>query len=195
MPADLADEFMRRLRAGETLRRFTSGDKRCGPALVTPQRFKKHRQLHPEWGVEAMRLAKINGKAADLLKSVNSAKRKKAQELCLKGLHPMSGDKLMAHKGRRVCLARWRHHAATPPVHSILPVFDQIKDSLRRGVSLGDICQGRPTGGGKIDRSRVLVRANVFYRYRELSPDLAGHGAITSAAASGTRRAEAPPWG
>lgn len=66
MTPELADEFMRRLRAGETLRRITSGDKRCGPALVTPQRFKKHCELHPEWAVEARRLIKANEQAAAL---------------------------------------------------------------------------------------------------------------------------------
>lgn len=69
MTPGLADEFMRRLERGETLRKITSGDKRCGPALVTPQRFKKHCELDPEWAVEAMRLAKLNAKAADALKS------------------------------------------------------------------------------------------------------------------------------
>ncbi|OSJ14395.1 hypothetical protein BST63_16865 [Bradyrhizobium canariense] len=57
MTPDLADEFMR-LNAGERVRRITSGDKRCGPALVTPQRFKKHCELHPEWADEARRLAR-----------------------------------------------------------------------------------------------------------------------------------------
>lgn len=163
MTPELAAEFMRRLIAGHSLRRITSGDKRHGPAFVTPSRFKKHCELHPEWAVEAMRLAKANAKAADLLKSVNAAKRKKTQEVCLKGLHPMSGDNIMIHKGRRACLACWRHHANNPPLHSILPVLEKIKDSLRRGISLAQICHGRPTGGGKIDRGLVLVRPNVFY--------------------------------
>src|SRR3954468_10593913 len=92
MTPELAGEFIQRLNAGETLRRITSGDKRCGPALVTPQRFKKHCELHREWAVVARRLAKTNGKAADRLKSVNSFWRKKTQDLCLKGLHPMVGD-------------------------------------------------------------------------------------------------------
>lgn len=65
MPAELADEFMRRLIEGSSLRRLTSGDKRCGPALVTPQRFKKHCELHPEWGARAMELMEINRKLAD----------------------------------------------------------------------------------------------------------------------------------
>lgn len=35
MTPELADEFIRRLTAGDTLRKITSGDKRCGPAIVT----------------------------------------------------------------------------------------------------------------------------------------------------------------
>jgi hypothetical protein len=83
----------------------------------------------------------------------------------------MKGDNLMMHKGRRACLACWRHHAANPPIHSILPVLDLIKDDLRRGISLGQICHGKPTGGGKMDRRLIRVRPNVFYRYRQLNPD------------------------
>lgn len=36
MTPKLADEFMRRLNAGETLRRITSGDKRCGSRVGDP---------------------------------------------------------------------------------------------------------------------------------------------------------------
>jgi len=163
-----ATTFMSRLRAGESVRRLTSGSKEVGKALATPNKFKNHCVAYSEWGAEAKRFAIIN---ANILKSVNSAKRKRTQEVCLKGLHPMKGDNLMIHKGRRACLACWRHHASHPPINSILPVLDQIKDDLRRGISLGQICQGRPTGGGKIDRSLMRVRPNVFYRYRELNPD------------------------
>jgi hypothetical protein len=50
-------------------------------------------------------------------------------------------------------------------------VLDQIKKDLRRGISLRQIIHGRPTGGGEFDGNLVLVRANVFYRYRQLNPD------------------------
>jgi hypothetical protein len=63
MTPELAGEFMQRLNAGEMLRRITSGDKRCGPALVTPQRFRSC-ELHPEWADEARRLAQANEQAA-----------------------------------------------------------------------------------------------------------------------------------
>jgi hypothetical protein len=165
MTSAQASIFMARLRAGESVRRMTSGSKDVGKALVPHNKYKHHCSAYPQWGAEAERLAKINAKAADILK------RRKTQEVCLKGLHPMKGDNLMIHKGRRACLACWRHHASHPPIHSILPVLDQIKGDLRRGISLGQICQGRPTRGGKVDHSLILVRPNVFYRYRDLNPD------------------------
>jgi hypothetical protein len=52
-----------------------------------------------------------------------------------------------------------------------LPVLNLIKDDLRRGISLGQICHGKPTGGGKMDRRLIRVRPNVLYRYRQLNPD------------------------
>jgi len=164
-----ATTFMNRLRAGEAVRRMTNGGK-LGKAVCSLEKFKKHCAAYPAWGVEAQRIAKINARAADILKSVNSAKRRQTQEVCLKGLHPMKGNNLMIHKGRRACLACWRHHASHPPIHSILPVLDLIKDDLRRGISLGQICHGKPTGGGKVDRRLIRVRPNVLYRYRELNP-------------------------
>jgi hypothetical protein len=111
-----AATFMSRLRGDESVRRMTNGGK-LGKPICSAEKFKRHCATYPEWGAEAQRLAKINAKAADILKSVNSAKRKQTQELCLKGLHPMKGDNLMIHKGRRACLACWRHHASHPPIH------------------------------------------------------------------------------
>jgi hypothetical protein len=151
-----ANACMSDLKTGRTIRRITGGGK-FGPAIVSFRKFRKHCSLYPEWGAEADRLAKINAKAGDVGKSVNSPKRKQTQEVCLKGLHQMKGDNLMMHKGRRACLACWRHHAANPPIHSILPVLDLIKDDLRRGISLGQICHGKPTRGGKVDRRLVRV--------------------------------------
>ena len=65
MTPELPVEFMRRLVAGHSLRRITSGDKGHGPALVTPNRFKRHCELNPEWGAKAMGLAERNRKLAD----------------------------------------------------------------------------------------------------------------------------------
>jgi hypothetical protein len=92
MTSAQASIFMARLRAGETVRRMTSGSKKIGKALVPHNKYKNHCSAYPQWGAEADRLAKINAKAADIGKSVNSPKRKQTQEVCLKGLHQMKGD-------------------------------------------------------------------------------------------------------
>src|SRR6266850_2491560 len=157
-----ATTFMSRLQAGEAVRRMTHGGE-PGKAVCSREKFKKHCVAYPEWGAEALRLAQVN-QAATGARSINNRKRKLTQEVCLKGLHPMKGDNLMIHKGRRACLACWRYHATHPPIHSILPVLDQIKDALRRGITHGQICAGKPAGGGKVDHSLILVRPNVFRR-------------------------------
>jgi hypothetical protein len=120
--------FMKRLRAGDSVCRMVNGGS-FGKPVSSREKFNKHCALYQAWGAEAQRLAKINATNGNVLKSINNAKRKQTQEVCLKGLHPMKGNNLMIHKGRRVCLACWRHHANNPPIHSILPVLDLIKDS------------------------------------------------------------------
>jgi hypothetical protein len=52
MSPGIADVFLTKLKAGKTLRELTSGMKKYGaPVMVTPQRFKKHCDLNPEWGL------------------------------------------------------------------------------------------------------------------------------------------------
>jgi hypothetical protein len=46
----------------------------------------------------------------------------------------------------------------------------QSQQDLRRGIPLRQICEGHPAGGGKVNRSLIRVRTNVFYRYLELNP-------------------------
>lgn len=172
MTTDQAGEFMGRLIAGQSLRRITSGDKRYGPALVTPQRFKKHCELHPEWAAEAMRLAKANAKAADILKSVNSAWRRRTQEVCLKGLHPMAGDnvRIDPSTGRRACLACRKFAAKNPPPMKPATIA-LVKRELDRGISLSQLTFGRPTGGGPKNSSLKIVDPAVFYHQRRIDPE------------------------
>jgi len=95
----VAEECMARLRAGSSVRKLTSG-LRLGHALVTRARFKKHCELHPEWGAEAWRISKANTKAA-------RGARFRAMTHCKHG-HPLSGDNLYlySNQGRtdRKCL-------------------------------------------------------------------------------------------
>ncbi|MFK4522164.1 hypothetical protein ABIF90_000145 [Bradyrhizobium japonicum] len=172
MTTELTDEFMRRLRAGKTLRRITSGNKSCGPALATPQRFKRHCKLHPEWALEATRLAKANAKAADRLKSVNSFWRKRTQDLCLKGLHPMVGDnvRIDPSTGRRACLACRKIAAKNPPPMKPAMIA-LVKREIDRGISLSQLTFGRPTGGGAKNLSLKIVDPAVFYHQRRIDTE------------------------
>jgi hypothetical protein len=90
--------------------------------------------------------------------------------MCLKGLHPMTGDNVMiSHKKNRQwrqCLACRRLAAQKPPLESILAIVDVIKEKIIRGTSIGEICHGKPTGGGPIDRSLVLTMHNKFLYLR-----------------------------
>jgi len=95
-----------------------------------------------------------------------------ASVVCLKGLHPMSKDNVSIHKGRRCCIACRRIAAANPSMTSMTPdVVEKIKNALQDSATIGQICQGKPAGGGKRDSKLILVRANVLYRYRQLNPE------------------------
>jgi hypothetical protein len=58
------------LQEGWTLRRLYNGGNQ-GKPVVTPGKLKNHCAAYPEWGAEAMRLGKVNAKAADKLKGCN----------------------------------------------------------------------------------------------------------------------------
>src|ERR1700731_2645156 len=47
-----ANQFMAALRAGRTLRRITSGEKKFGPAIASFKKFRTHCMLYPGWGAE-----------------------------------------------------------------------------------------------------------------------------------------------
>src|SRR5206468_2706893 len=113
MSPELADEFMAGLKAGKTLRMLTSGDKKCGPAMVTPRRFKKHCELNPEWGAEAERLAKKNQHAAYLVTTTidfalarqRSAESRRNSETCANG-HVRTLHNTFYIRNERNCLVR-----------------------------------------------------------------------------------------
>lgn len=165
MTPDLADEFMRRLKAAETLRRITSGDKRCGPALVTPQRFKKHCELHPEWAVEAMVLARANAKAADALKSPKLYRLscKHDHSLKLRYTYHRYG---YTCRGCRGCDRRRNAGAGVLKPGQI----ERASAALQNGATINQIIHGRPPGGKYYDRKLILIHPSVFYRYRRANP-------------------------
>jgi hypothetical protein len=167
MSPEMANEFMAKLRDGSTVRKLTFGGKKFGPTLVSFPRFKKHCELHPEWATEAWRISKINGgigKGARL--------RKMTESFCLKGLHAMTGNnvRIDPSTGRRACLACRNIARDRPPL--IKPeVLTKIKQAFEAGASVGQVCWGKPIGGGSVDPSIILTTSHKFYQQRLIDPE------------------------
>jgi hypothetical protein len=100
--------------------------KRLGPAIVSFDRFKKHCELNPEWAVEAWRISMVNCNAGK-----GSRLRKMTEKLCLRGLHPMTGDnvRIDPSRGRRACLA-CRYFARDNPPRLTVEVLAKVKRAL-----------------------------------------------------------------
>lgn len=145
------------LRSGSSLRRYSlSGN--------SPP-FKAYCAAHPTYAEEALPLLAANLKAANHRKG--DRVRKMTQFFCLKGLHPMIGDnvRIDPSRGRRACLACRKAAAANPPLMKPA-IIEMVKRAFQGGATIGQICFGKPIGGGSVDRSLKIVDSAVFYRYR-----------------------------
>jgi hypothetical protein len=161
MSTELAASFMAELRAGRTLRYLTSGHKR--PAVVTPERFKKHCELNPRWGRLANKLARANAKAADVLKSPKLYLR-----LCKYG-HPLDSGRIYFRYGYqcRRCLKCDQLRNARAGV--IKPEnLVKATEALRNGSTLTQVLKAMETRDGR--RARV-INTPAFYRYRLAHPE------------------------
>jgi len=138
IPDDLAAEFVARLKAGGTIRKLTCGMKRYGPPLVSYERFKKHCDLHPEWGAEAWKISREN---VIILKGA----RLRALTHCKHG-HPFSGENLyVTPNGKRKCLACCRRRHLAP----VMPTQEEVRRAtamLNAGSSVTLICTGKRDG-------------------------------------------------
>jgi hypothetical protein len=171
---EMADEFMARIVAGETIRDLTNPAPVVDPAapyvppMVSADRLRKHYERDPEWGAKVRKLSWENFARKS---RESSHMRRRTAEMCQKGLHSMTGDNVMiSHKKNRQwrqCLACRRLAAQKPPLESILAIVDVIKEKIIRGTSIGEICHGKPTGGGPIDRSLILTMHNKFSYLRK----------------------------
>jgi len=189
----VAEECMARLRAGSSVRKLTSG-LRLGHALVTRARFKKHCELHPEWGAEAWRISKANTKAA-------RGARFRAMTHCKHG-HPLSGDNLYlySNQGRtdRKCLTCNKRLAEAGRRVSEQQAR-QVVNALNEGRTLRQITKSGPSyilnatalllfrkKHPKFDRFTVLrSKANAIVHHAEAharraqafrAPSIAEHG-------------------
>jgi hypothetical protein len=164
LPPEMAIKFMERLKAGKTLTALTSGRKPHGPRMVTAGRFKKHCQLNPAWGAEANRLAAVNAKAADKLKS-SVAKTSRAH--CSRGhdfaLSGMAFKKHVNGKRYRYCKICNTENSRKGGKISV-EVVEKIKALVRSGNSLSSF-----TGGG---RPGYLARFYSVKLLRAQDPEL-----------------------
>jgi hypothetical protein len=166
MTPSQANEFMAALRSGRTLRRITNGG-RFGPAIAPLKKFRVHCNLYPEWGVEALRLAKANAKSADSLKGTHL----RNLTHCKYG-HPLSEARVYHYKGWTVrsCLrCEARRRATVGTIHPEALV--KVKAALVAGATVSQITRGQPVGGGAVNRSLKIVDSAVFYHHRRENPE------------------------
>ncbi|APG11400.1 hypothetical protein BKD09_23995 [Bradyrhizobium japonicum] len=134
MTPDMADEFMRRLTAGSTLSKLTSG--RREPAFVSRQRFLRHCELHPEWAVGATRLIKANEQAAAHVRKTvtwrlaiqRSADKRRAADRCKNGhIRTLENTFYEQHLGY---LVRRCKDCIKARRHLLMPSPDQVRASI-----------------------------------------------------------------
>ncbi|MDF0495369.1 hypothetical protein [Bradyrhizobium yuanmingense] len=161
MPAELAIEFMARLKTGSTIRKLTSGMKEFGPALVSYERFKKHCELHPEWGAEAWTVSKENGR-------VGKGSYLRILTHCKRG-HPLADARMRITKQgwriRRCLVCRDEARNACEPLPP--EKLRQVKAMLLARRSIADI-----TGKWLRGKKRpVICNSTYFYNARKADPE------------------------
>ena len=164
---ELASKFMLGLHGGKTIRDMTDAKKEH--YICSMERFRKHCALNEEWGAEARKKSWTNFTTK---KKVSNVLGQATREVCLKGLHPMTGDNLRIDPstGRRACLA-CRYFARDNPPPMTPEVLAEVKQALQAGLSQSAICNGHPVGGGKVDKKLILTSTHKFYNQRRIDPE------------------------
>jgi hypothetical protein len=123
---------------------------------------------HPVYAREALPLMAENLKAAHHRKG----ERFRTMTHCMLGLHPMTGDNVKIHgtTGRRYCAACRKVSSERAPAMKAEQI-EAVKQALQNGVTIGQICFGKPVGGGQVDRKLCLITPRVLYHHRRENPD------------------------
>ncbi|WP_375308673.1 hypothetical protein WI560_15425 [Bradyrhizobium sp. A11] len=161
IPADLAVEFMAKLKAGSTIRKLTSGMKQFGPAIVSYERFKRHCKLHPEWAADALSISGEN------------ARRGKGSRLrnfthCKRG-HSLADARMRVTKqGWKIRQCVICRNAARNKCEPLPPEkLRQVKALLVARKSIADI-----TGQWLRGKKRpVICNSSYFYNARKADPE------------------------
>lgn len=149
--------MMAALREGRTLRSFG----------VKAPRLEAYFKSHLGYAQEALPLIEANRKAANLRKgAINSSKTH-----CIHG-HSLADAFVTRQNGfiKRDCRTCWKIRGQLGGIMKPEALV-KVTMALRAGVSVGQIIQGKPSGGGKINRSLRIVDAGAFYRYRRENPE------------------------
>jgi hypothetical protein len=98
--------------------------------------------------------------------------RRRTQEYCYKGLHPMTGHNLViinaiGHRRCRKCANSARAGHPMPPEKA-----EEIKAAAVAGATFQQMCSGIPAGGGKRDVSLIITTSAKLQRQRRLDPEL-----------------------
>jgi hypothetical protein len=165
MTPEQANNCTAALRNGKTLRRITNRGE-LGPSIVSLKKLKKHCARYPEWGEEAMRMARANAKAADALKSPKLYMR-----LCKNG-HSLDRGRIYFKYGYECRRCQKCDQIRNAKAGIIKPeALAQATIALRNGVTVNQILHGIPMGGGRRDRSLIILNTAAFYRYRHENPE------------------------
>jgi hypothetical protein len=152
------------LELGVTRRRMAKRED--GAPIVGAKKFKKHCSMFPTWGKKAIQMADKNTKAADLLKSPKLYRRS-----CKHG-HSLDEGRIYFKYGYVCRRCRKCDKIRNDNAGLVRPeVAARIAAALRNGATINQIIHGRPAGGGRRDRSLVLVYPPAFYRYRRENPN------------------------
>lgn len=158
---------LRMLRQGKTIKDLT--DRNSSSYLVPNSRYKVHCALDPLW---ARRVAKLNRANISRKRRETNGKRAATKHYCLKGLHRMTGRNIFIDPKdrRRRCRACLYERGAGRPMTA--EHVEQVKAAVLNGATFNQMCNGRPAGGGPIDRSLVIVKGQKLQQQRRLDPEL-----------------------
>jgi hypothetical protein len=149
-----AARMMTALRQGQTLRKFG----------IKADRLDEYFRANPAYANEARPLIYANKEAARLRRGDGA----RTTTHCRAGLHLMVGDNVYfdGTNGRKRCRACRRISSARgslPPPE----IVEKVKLALERGVTIGEITHGMPTGGGKRNGSLCIASYKGLRRYRQ----------------------------
>lgn len=164
MSPRIARKFEKQISRGKTIRDLVLNKSKF--FLVAETRFKKHCELHSAWAQNILKLGKVSlGKK----RKATSGHGNATKIWCLRGLHRMTPDNVLIDGvGHRRCKAC--RYISMPGNPMTAEMVEQIRGAIINGASFGEILHGRPTGGGKIDRSLVITTVAKFQRQRDIDP-------------------------